>query len=95
MNRTTEDSRKLQTLVGGETIPQEDGKIEMPPENSKNVEEILNYIIAGMFQDIKTGNCTAQDMNFSKEQMEQLKENRKERKTQKALQRRAKAANQR
>lgn len=92
MNRTTEDSKRMATLVGGETIPQKDGKIEMPPENAKNAEEVLNHIIAGMFQEIKVGNCKAQDMNFSKEQMAQLQANREERKTSKALQRKARAS---
>lgn len=92
MNRTTEGSKSLATLVGGDTVALEDGKIEMPPEQAKNAEEVLNYIIAGMFQEIKVGNCKAQDMKFSEEQMAQLKANREERKTSIALARKARAS---
>lgn len=88
MNQTTEDSKQLATLVGGDTIVKEDGKLEIPPEQAKNAENVLNTIFEGMFQDIKVEKCNIKDMNFTKEQKEELKHNRNQRKTRLAILRR-------
>ena len=77
-------------VVGGETVALENGKIEMPPEQAKNTQEILNNIEKGNFQEIKVGNCRAEEI-LSKKQLEILKANRKERRTKKALERRVNA----
>lgn len=88
MNQTTEDSKKIATLVGGDTIVKEDGKLEIPPEQSKNAQNVLNTIFEGMFQEIKVENCNIKDMNFTTEQKEELKQNRNQRKTRLAILRR-------
>lgn len=88
MNQTTEDSKKLATLVGGDTIVKEDGKLEIPPEQAKNAQNVLNTILEGMFQEIKVENCNIKDMNFTAEQKEELKQNRNQRKTRLAILRR-------
>ena len=81
MNQTIEDSKKMVVLVGGDTIVLEDGKLEMPPEQAKNAKEVGNNIEIGNFQEIKVGNCKAEDI-LSKEQIAILMKNRKARKTQ-------------
>ena len=88
MNQTTEDSKKIATLVGGDTIVKEDGKLEIPPEQAKNAQNFLNTIFEGMFQEIKVENCNIKDMNFTTEQKEELKQNRNQRKTRLAILRR-------
>ena len=88
MNQTTEDSKKIATLVGGDTIVKEDGKLEIPPEQAKNAQNFLNTIFEGMFQEIKVENCNIKDMNFTAEQKEELKQNRNQRKTRLAILRR-------
>ena len=88
MNQTTEDSKKLETLVGGDTIVKEDGKLEIPPEQAKNAQNVLNTIFEGMFKEIKVENCNIKDMNFTAEQKEELKQNRNQRKTRLAILRR-------
>lgn len=85
MNQTIEDSKAIGIMVGGNTIPSEDGKIEMPPEQAKNTKNIAENIEIGNVQVISVGNTTLHDMNFSKEQIETLKANREARKTAKAL----------
>ena len=92
MNRTTEDSKIRAIMVGGDTIALEDGKIEMPPEQAKSSEIVLDNIIIGNFQEIKMENAKAEDI-LSKKQIAELQKYRAERKTQKALKRQA--ANQR
>lgn len=92
MNRTTEDSKIRAIMVGGDTIALEDGKIEMPPEQAKSSEIVLDNIIMGNFQEIKMENAKAEDI-LSKKQIIELQKYRDERKTQKALERQA--ANQR
>ena len=74
MNQTTEDSKKIATLVGGDTIVKEDGKLESPPEQAKNAQNVLNTIFEGMFQEIKVENCNIKDMNFTAEQKEEFNE---------------------
>ena len=88
MNQTTEDSKNIATLVGGDTIVKEDGKLEIPPEQAKNAQNVLNTIFEGMFQEIKVENCNIKDMNFTAEQKEELKQNRNQRKTRLAILRR-------
>ena len=88
MNQTTEDSKKIATLVGGDTIVKEDGKLEIPPEQAKNAKNVLNTTFEGMFQEIKVENCNIKDMNFTTEQKEELKQNRNQRKTRLAILRR-------
>ena len=88
MNQTTEDSKKIATLVGGDTIVKEDGKLEIPPEQAKNAQNVLNTIFEGMFQEIKVENCNIKDMNFTAEQKVELKQNRNQRKTRLAILRR-------
>lgn len=92
MNRTTEDSKIRAIMVGGDTIALEDGKIEMPPEQAKSSEIVLDNIIMGNFQEIKMENAKAEDI-LSKQQIIELQKYREERKTEKALKRQA--ANQR
>ena len=92
MNRTTEGSKARAIIVGGDTIALEDGRIEMPPEQAKSSEIVLDSIIIGNFQEIKIENCKAEDI-LSKEQIIELQKCRAERKTEKALKRQA--ANQR
>ena len=92
MNRTTEDSKIRAIMVGGDTIALEDGKIEMPPEQAKSSEIVLDNIIIGNFQEIKMENAKAEDI-LSKKQIAELQKYRAERKTEKALKRQA--ANQR
>lgn len=94
MNRTTEDSRELQVLVGGDTVALEDGTIQMPPEQAKNSEEVLDNIIRGIFQEIKVENGRAEDI-LSKNKIIDLQKYRAERKTEKAIRRLKLAANQR
>ena len=53
MNRTTEGSKARAIIVGGDTIALEDGRIEMPPEQAKISEKVLDNIIIGNFQEIK------------------------------------------
>ena len=55
MNHTTEDSNKMKTLVGGETIASEDGKIVMPPENAKDITPVIENIENGNAQYIMLG----------------------------------------
>lgn len=83
MNRTIEDS-KLAIVVGGDTIVHEDGKLEMPPEQAKNTKIIIKEIEDGNCITIPVGNCKAEDI-LSKKQIEELKDNREERKTEKAI----------
>lgn len=92
MNRTTEDSKIRAIMVGGDTIALEDGKIEMPPEQAKSSEIVLDNIIIGNFQEIKMEKAKAEDI-LSKKQIIELQKYREERKTEKALKRQA--ANQR
>ena len=92
MNQTTADSRKWQVIVGGDTVSLEDGTIQMPPEQAKSTEVILNNIIIGNFQEIKMENCKAEQV-LSKAKIVDLEKYRAERKTEKALARRI--ANQR
>lgn len=92
MNRTTEDSKIRAIMVGGDTIALEDGKIEMPPEQAKSSEKVLDNIIIGNFQEIKMEKARAEDI-LSKEQIIELQKYREDRKTEKALKRQA--ANQR
>ena len=87
MNRTTEGSiQKRAMLVGGETIPLENGEIEMPPENAKKAEEIIKNIEQGNFMTITVENCNAKDV-LSKEDIAKLEQNRKARRTRSALRR--------
>lgn len=94
MNRTTDDSRKLQVLYGGDTVTSTEGIVQMPPKEAKNVEEVVDNILIGNFQEIKTENSKAEDV-LSKAQIIELSKIREERKTQKALRRLKLAANQR
>lgn len=86
MNRTTEDSKARAIIVGGDTIALEDGKIEMPPEQAKSSEKVLDSIIIGNFQEIKMENAKAEEI-LSKKQIIELQKYREERKTKKALER--------
>ena len=92
MNQTTEGSKKWQVIAGGQTIPLEDGKIDMPPKNADRSDEVVDNIIIGNFQEIKVGTCRGTDI-LSNAQIIELKKYREERKTKKALERLA--ANQR
>ena len=83
MNHTTEDSREFAELVGGDTIPLEDGTIEMPPEQAKNTAKIVEDIEQGDYMIISVGYCKAEDL-LSKMQIEKLKANRAARVTEKA-----------
>lgn len=94
MNRTTDDSRKLQVLYGGDTVTTEVGTIKMPPEQAKNAGKVLDNIIIGNFKEIKTENSKAEDV-LSKAQIIKLEKIRNERKTPKAVERLKLAANQR
>lgn len=89
MNRTTEDSKKWQVFAGGQTIPLENGKIEIPPKKADRADEVVDNILNDGFTIIRLGICKAEDI-LSKKQIEELKVIRKERKTEKALQRREK-----
>lgn len=80
MNRTTEGSKQKAILVGGDTIPLENGKIQIPPEQAKTNEEVIANIEMGNFKEISTGNCKAEDV-LTPEQIKILKHNRKQRKT--------------
>lgn len=93
MNRTTDDSRKLQVLYGGETVKTEEGILQMPPEQAKDTEEVLNNIIIGNFQEIKVENDKNLEQILTKTEIIELEEYRRNRKTEKALERLA--ANQR
>lgn len=86
MNRTTEGSNKNIILVGGETYALEDGTIEIPPEQAKTTKAVIENIKLGDFMEIHAGNCRAEDI-LSKQDIEVLKQNREERKTRKAVER--------
>ena len=92
MNQTTEGSKKWQVFAGGQTIPLESGKINIPPKKADRADEVVDNIIIGNFQEIKMQNCRVEDI-LSNKQIVQLKKYREERKTKKALERLA--ANQR
>ncbi len=84
MNRTTADSQGYDVVCMSFGKNLEKGiEVEAIGEKDSFLKETM---------EIKAGKCTASDMNFSKEQMAQLMQNRKARKTAKALE---KAASQR
>ena len=92
MNRTIEGSKKWQVFAGGQTIPFESGKIEIPPKKADRADEVVDNIIIGNFQEIKMENGRAEDI-LSKKNIIELQKYREARKTKKALERLA--ANQR
>ena len=81
MNRTIEDSRKFDVVCMSFGKEQEKG-IEVIGAGEKD-----SFLEQTM--EIKAESCNAKEMNFSKEQIEQLIENRKARKTTRALERTA------
>lgn len=81
MNSTIDESKEY--IVGGVTIPlpNKDKILEMPEEEAKDFEEIVEDTVIGQqLQEIKVGNARAEDI-LSKEQIKELKETRKKRKT--------------
>lgn len=93
MNRTIDDSRELQILVGGDTIALEDGIIKMPPEQAKETKQVIDNLIIGAIQEIKVEEDKNIEQKLTKAQIIVLKEYRENRKTKLALERLA--ANQR
>lgn len=89
MNSTIDDSKNKLYIVGLGAVPQKEGTkiIEVPPKEIGSAEAVLDYIIAEQLQEIKLKDGRAEEV-LSKEQIKELEENRKNRKTERAKQRR-------
>lgn len=85
MNRTTEGSRKWQILVGGDTKKIQNDKLEMPPQNAKSTEDVMNSILKGEVTYIKVNEGKVE--NLTKQQVKEILDARKNRKTETALRR--------
>lgn len=82
MNQTIDGSRQM--LVGGDTIPLEDGKIEMPSAQAKTTNIVVEEIEQGNSLNITLSDARADEI-LSDEQVEILKANRASRVTEKAI----------
>ena len=76
MNQTTEDSNGRVIIVGGDTIPQEDGRIEIPPEQAKNFTPVLENIELDNMT-ISMSDCKAEDV-LTPEQIEEFEAGKEE-----------------
>lgn len=87
MNRTTEGSRAIKVLAGGYFKEVQENEIQMPPKDTKQVDEVMDCVLNGVVTFIKVNDGKIEDLNFTKQQKEQIIKARSNRKTETALRR--------
>ena len=88
-NKEKETKENLVMVVGGNSIPLENGKIEMPPENAKEMSDLSNQLWNDYTIEISTIDGAINMGKYSNAEINRLEQERKSRMTKTAIERRA------